>query len=224
LGPQPPEPRRDTRAWRRAFGQLLLAIHPDYRLNRETGSSLSIEYVRPLPSGLLASQNCQASGGSYSHSFAVLLTTTRLKGPWLLTPFYAGSRFDRNRAIQDQYYEEFGRGRRHGLHSVHSWRARAEELVTEACRTAEETLLPRYVETLARGKDHLVRLFETALASDLTPPEDDVRRPRDVTALTISRLDTFDDVAARLIVRAYAEDFRLLAAELPHMLDIVRSL
>ncbi len=220
------EPAKKTAAtWARAFEELLReGVHTDYRRNREYNGKF-IECVRPLDSGLLVSQNCIAKRGFYYHCFALLLTPTCLKGPWLFSPFHAGSRFDNNRVIQDQFFTEFGRAQREGLHSVHGWRKGAVELVTRACETAEGQLLPRYLEELTRGKQRLIRVFELAL-DQLPEMLSASGRPvrRDVTALDIVRLESFDGGLAEAIVWGYSDDFIHLAGEIPRFLETLHRL
>jgi hypothetical protein len=211
-------------------------LRPEYRRNPVCRGRL-IEYIHPLDSGLFLSQNCIAVRGSFYHAFAVLLTPARVDA-LLYQPFFAGSRFDHNRTIQTQVYEELGWGDSRGIHSTHGWRQRAEELVLSACSVAEEKLLPRYLSALCSGKQMLVAVLERgmrlaekdaseleALRMSLDPLL--VRRYASVTALELARLkpsmserDTALDVPAQV----HALGFKALGSETLRVLEIVRGL
>jgi hypothetical protein len=230
------EKKRTTAGWARAFGGVLREVHPDYSRNRACKGRL-IEYIRPLTSGLYVSQNCIAARGSFYNSFAVLLTPARL-GVMLYQPFFAGSRFDHNRTIQTQVYEECGWEESRGIHSTHGWRQRAEELVLNACRVAEAKLLPRYLSALAAGKSSLTAVLERGselaqkdiaelelLRASLDPLQ--VRRCANVTALEVARLNPSSpeyaeglDVAARV----HALGCKALGSDLSHIIEVVRGL
>ncbi len=164
------EPPKTTARWAKRFGELLASIDSGYSRNRAYSGKF-IEYTRPLGGGLLASQNCIAIRGTYYHCFALLFSPAYLPQPLLFSPLYGGSRFHHGQPIQMQYYAAFGREDRTDLHSVHSWRERAEELVSAACRKAEGRLLTHYRAVLANGKANLHQVFSHGRALNALSPE-----------------------------------------------------
>jgi hypothetical protein len=225
---------KTTAAWAKRFGELLAGIHPGYARNRAYSGKF-IEYTRPLGGGLLASQNCIAIRGTYHHCFALLLSPIRPPQPLLYTPLYAGSRFHHSQPIQMQYYAEFGRDERSGLHSVHSWRTRAEELVESACRKAEDRLLLHYQAVLALGKENLCRVFRRgvdlravsaaeieAMRSGVAPEV--LAQARTVTALDIARWTTDVAVRADAVAMAHHENLQAAAANGNDLLKIAEQL
>jgi len=228
------EKTKTAAAWARKFGELLQPINVDYRRNRAY-SGRFIEYIRPLACGLYASQNCIAIRGTYYHCLAVLFSPVRLKTLMLFSPFYGGARFHDGATIQLEWYKEFGREQREGLHSVHSWRARAEELISVSCANAEKRLLPHYLAILSQGRQELTRLFRRAqqlvalsdrevAAVRASLSADDMKAGHEVTAIDVARRKDTSDAVVTATALAYLEDFRVLAGDLPRYCDALGAI
>lgn len=157
-------PERTPKAWAAECLTLLQQMNSDYRRNRDV-SGRCIEFVRPDPTGLLVSQNFIRIRRVYYLCYALCFST--LRTGWLYHPLFAGSRFDHNGTIWQQFERDFGVRRGDagfpvGLWSFGEWRSNSMALLARGFALNDEHLFPVYRRILAAGKGRLIALFDAA--------------------------------------------------------------
>jgi hypothetical protein len=162
--------------WPRLFLSLIRERHADYTLN-PLAKGMTTECLRRDSRGWYFSQNTVcASRSDYYHGFALLLAPPLI--PYLCSPYVAGGRFDHNYTIDRAFADELGLGpgspNRPRVHSTHSRRKGAEDIVRRCTANAETYLAPLYETMLVRAAPSLLRLTEDAIQIRLTYSAEDL--------------------------------------------------
>lgn len=157
-------PERTPKAWATECLALLQLLNSDYRRNRAT-TGRCIEFVRPDSTGLLVSQNFVRIRDVYHLCYALCFSP--LPGGQLHHPLFAGSRFDHNRTIWQQFENDVGvrrgdAGCPSGLWSFGEWRSNSMAHLARGFALNDELLFPVYRRALAAGKGRLIALFDAA--------------------------------------------------------------
>ena len=168
---------RTPSAWAAHCLEVLQTEDPSYRKNREAKGRF-MEFVRQDESGLAISHNFIKIRDTYYYSYGLLFTqrpTLQLSHALL-----AGSRFDHNRTIWRQFYDDLNLSRGDvgfpsGVWSFGAWRNNTLENLSKGLLIPDRHLYPVYREALANGKSRLVALFrEAKKMMDQVPPNEDI--------------------------------------------------
>jgi len=168
---------RTQSAWAKHCLEMLQSQDPSYRKNRETKGRF-MEFVRQDESGLTVSHNFIKIRDTYYYSYALLF----IQRPSLLLThaLLAGSRFDHNKTITQQFYSDLNifrgdEGFPSGIWSFGPWRNNTLENLSKGMLIPDKYLFPFYREALAKGKNRLVALFQEARKMmDGIPPTEDL--------------------------------------------------
>lgn len=156
---------RTPAAWAKECLGVLGQLNGDYRRNKAiTGRFL--EFVRPVEGGLFVSQNFIRVRETYYLSYALLFATDK-PGRFLSSPLHAGSRFDHNYTVHEQFSRDLGLqpgtpAFPPGLWSSGKWRSNTMDNLARGFALNDQHLFPAYRQMLHEGKGRLLELFEEA--------------------------------------------------------------
>lgn len=174
------QPIDEKQAWPKHFLSLVRELSPSYVLNTRVRGTRT-ECLRELiPGGVFVSHNTFCLRGTYHHCFGLALSTA-LPDPFLLSPLFIGGRFDHNLGIAMSFMRHVGltpedrRKRGMSWHDTHQWRGGTDDIVRRCTQTAEQYLLPFYLDRIKASADS-VRDLLTYISGALVLPEHELRR------------------------------------------------
>ena len=172
--------RRTPANWRSEVSSLIAELHADYALNQVLRLP-QIEFVRRHDRGPFVSYSFDRKNRCWTLSLALLFEDPEVL-PDSVPVMQAGQRF--GRGLDDQVFRDLGASRRDddalaGLWSSSEWYDNTLPLLERGLQVAEGVLVPRYLDLLAAGRDHLLAVLDRAdeLAALLRDRLDDADAP-----------------------------------------------
>ncbi len=157
--------KRTSAVWANNCLEILRNNHEGYYRNRQVKGRF-IELIRIDDAGLYVSQNFIKIRDEYHLSFSIMFTDKN-STPHLYHPLMAGSRFDHNNTIWQQFSNDLGLFRTNsecpsGIWSSGPWYKNTMKNLEKGLSLPDEYLYPHYRSKLTHGKERLIRLFTRA--------------------------------------------------------------
>lgn len=174
------QPKEEKRAWPPYLLSVVREVSSGYALN-PLAKGMRTECLREVtPGGIFVSHNTICHRGTYHHGFGLALTPA-LPDPYLFSPFFMGGRFDHNLGVAMSFMKHVGltpqdrRERGMSWHDSHQWRMGTEDIVRRCTQTAEQHLLPFYLDRVMASAESLRESLMT-VSDGLRLPEDELRQ------------------------------------------------
>ena len=148
------------------FFELLKNVNPNFVQNKNEKGNF-FEFILKDKNNFKISYNIFHKSDDYYLCFAILLTDD-YGDNGLHNPFILGSRFDTNKTIYRQIYDDLNITKSDSdypnqVWSNGQWRSNTFDNISKAISTPIDVLYPHYIKTLYNGRENLINLYAVAM-------------------------------------------------------------